>query len=136
MARNTFNFELFGLQYIRLTVNGEEMPYSALDLTGGKKVDSYNTMFSGGGDINCDHGLYIDREDWKNGYGLFQFDLTPTGSGDPGHLITHRTDNVNLYLKFDTQTATVPNLIMYAEFQDQLESYRSGCVVYDLSQGS
>ena len=74
LARNPFNFEPFDLQDIRLTVNGEEMPYSALDLTGGKKIDGYNTLFSGSGDMNCGHGLDID---WKNGYGLFRFDLTP-----------------------------------------------------------
>ena len=47
LARNPFNFELFDLQDIRLTVNGEEMPYSALDLTDGKKkIDGYKTLFS------------------------------------------------------------------------------------------
>ena len=34
--RNPFNFELFDLEDIRLTVNGEEMLY-AQDLTGGKR---------------------------------------------------------------------------------------------------
>ena len=64
LARNPFNFELFDLQNIRLTVNGEEMPYSVLDLTGGTKIDGYNTLFSGSGDMNCGHGLDIDRVDW------------------------------------------------------------------------
>ena len=136
LGRNPFNFQLFGLQDIRLTVNGEETPYSALDLTGGKKIDGYNTLFSGSGEMNCGHGLDIDREDWENGYGLFRFDLTPAGSGHPSHLIPHRTGNVNLYLKFGTATAAVLNLIVYAEFQNQLEIDRNRRVVYDLSQGS
>ena len=136
LARNPFNFELFDLQDIRLTVNGEEMPYSALDLTGGKKIDGYNTLFSGSGDMNCGHRLDIDRVDWENGYGLFRFDLTPAGSGHPDHLIPHRTGNVNLYLKFGTQTNSVLNLIVYAEFQNQLEIDCNRRVVYDLSQGS
>ena len=63
LASNPFNFELLDLQDIWLTVNGEETPYSALDLTGGKKIDGYNTLFSGSGDMNCGHGLYIDRVD-------------------------------------------------------------------------
>ena len=45
LAHNPFNFQLFDLQDLRLTVNGEEMPYSALDLTGGKTIDGYNTLF-------------------------------------------------------------------------------------------
>ena len=94
------------------------MPYSVLDLTGGKKIDGYNTLFSGSGEMNCGHGLDIDREDWEQGYGLFRFDLTPAGSGHPDHLIPHRSGNVNLYLKFGTETDTVLNLIVYAEFQN------------------
>ena len=50
--------------------------------------------------MNCGHGLDIDREDWKNGYGLSRFDLTPAGSSHPNHLIPHRAGNVNLYLKY------------------------------------
>ena len=45
-------------------VNGEEIPYSVIDLTGGKKIDGFNTLFSGSGDVNCGHGINIDREDW------------------------------------------------------------------------
>ena len=112
------------------------MPYSALDLTGGKKIDGYNTLFSGSGEMNCEHGLDIDREDWEQGYGLFRFDLTPAGSGHPDHLIPHRTGNVNLCLKFGTETDTGLNSIVYAEFQNQLEIDRNRRVVYDLSQGS
>ncbi|XP_015767369.1 PREDICTED: uncharacterized protein F54H12.2-like [Acropora digitifera] len=131
LARNPFNFQLLDLQGVRLTVNGEEMPHSALDLTGGKKIYGYNTLFSGSG-----HGLDIDREDWEQGYGLFCFDLTPAGSGHPDHLIPHCSGNVNLYLKFGTETDTVLNLIVYAEFPNQLETDHNRRVAYNLSQGS
>ena len=104
-----------------------------LDMTGGKEIDGYNTLFSGSGDMNCGHGLDIDCE---NGYGLFRFDLTPAGSGHPDHPIPHQMGNVNLYLKFGTQTNSVLNLIVYAKFQNQLEIDRNRRVVYDLSQGS
>ena len=86
--------------------------------------------------MNCGHGLDIDREHWKQGYGLFRFDLTPAGSGHPDRLIPHRSGNVNLYLKFGTETGTVLNLIVYAEFQNQLEIDRNRRAVYNLSQGS
>ena len=86
--------------------------------------------------MNCGHGLDIDREDWEQGYGLFRFDLTPAESGHPDHLIPYRSQNVNLYLKFGTETDTVLNLIVYAEFQNQLEIDRNRRVIYDLLQGS
>ena len=98
--------------------------------------DRYNTLFSGSGEMKCGHGLDIDREDWEQGYGLFRFDLTPAGSGHPDHLIPHRSGNVHVYLKSGTETGTVLNLIVYAEFQNQLEIDRNRRVVYDLSQGS
>ena len=47
------------------------MPHSALDLTGGKKIDGYNTLFSGSDDMNCGHGLDIDREGLENRYACF-----------------------------------------------------------------
>ena len=112
------------------------MPYSARDLKGGKKIDGYNTLFSGSGDMNCGHSLGIDRVDWENDYSLFRLDLTPAGSGHPKHLIAHRMGNMNLSLKFGTQTNSVLSLIVYTEFQNHLEIDRNRCEVYDLSQGS
>ena len=58
-ACNPFNFQLFDLQRVHLTENREEMPYSALDLTGGKKIEGYNTLFFGSGDMNCRHSLHV-----------------------------------------------------------------------------
>ena len=69
------------------------MLYSALDLTGSKKIDGYNTLFSGNGEMNCGHGLDIDREDWEQGYGLFRFELTPAGQ----LTIFMDNDNSNCY---------------------------------------
>ena len=87
-------------------------------------------------EVKIGHGLDIEREDWENGCGLFRFDLTPAGSGHSNYLVSRRTGNVNLYLKFYTSTTAVINLIVYAEFQSQLETDRNRRVVYDLSQGS
>ena len=109
LKRNPFNFQLFDLNAVRVTVNGEEIPYSVIDLTGGKKIDGFNALFSGSGDMNCGHGIDIDREDWERGYGLIRLDTTPAGSGHPDHLIPHRSGNVNLYLKFGNPAPTVLN---------------------------
>ena len=63
LGRNSFNFQLFDLNAVRLTVNGGEMPYSGIDLIGGKKIDGYDALFLGSGDMNCGHGIDIDREE-------------------------------------------------------------------------
>ena len=62
LGRNPFNFQQFDLNAVRLTVDGEEIPFSGIELIGGKKIDGYNTLFSGSGDMNCGHGIDIDRE--------------------------------------------------------------------------
>ena len=136
LTRNTFNFQLFDLNAVRVTVNSEEIPYSVIDLTGGKKIDGFNTLFLGSGDMNCGHGIVIDKEDWEGGYGMIRLDTTPAGSGHSDHLIPHRSGNVNLYLKFGNPSPTVLNLIVYAELQNHLEIDRNWRVVYDLSQGA
>ena len=74
LARNPFNFQLFDVNAVRLTANGKEIPYSVIDLTGGKRIDEYNTLFSGSGDMNCGHGIDIDREDWEGEYGLIRLE--------------------------------------------------------------
>ncbi|XP_032230521.2 uncharacterized protein F54H12.2-like [Nematostella vectensis] len=135
-ARNPLNFQLHDLDAFRVTVNGEEAPYSIIDLSSGKKIDGYNTLFSGSGEMNCGHGLDTDREEWENGYAIMRLDLTPAGIGNPDHLITHRTGNVNLYMKFAKATEAVLNLIVYAEFQNHLEIDGNKRVINDLSQGT
>lgn len=67
----------------------------------------------------------MDREDWEQGYGLFRLGTTP-----------YRSGNVNLYLKFGTQTPAVLNLIVYAEFQNKLEIDRKRRMMYDLCQSA
>lgn len=87
--------------------------------------------------MNCGYGFDIDREDWEDGFGLSRFDLTPVESGHPNnYLVPRQNGNINLYLIFHTLTPAVINLILYEEFQNQLEIERNQRVVYDLSQGS
>ena len=69
--------------------------------------------------MNCGHGLDIGRVYWQNG--LFCFDSTPAGCRHPGHLIPHRTGNVNLHLKFGAQTNSVLNLVVHANFRISLK---------------
>ena len=136
LPRNPFNFQLFDLNALRVISNGEELPYSCLDLTGGKMIDGYNTLFLGSGDMNCGHGIDIVREDWEKGYALFRLDTTPAASGHPNHSIPHRSGNINLYLQFANPSRTVLNLIVYAKFHNHLKIDRNRRVAYDLSQGA
>ena len=38
LGRNPFNFQLFDLNAVRVTVNGEEIPCLVIDFTGGKEI--------------------------------------------------------------------------------------------------
>ena len=41
-----------------------------------KEIGGYNTSFSDSRDVNCGHGLDIDRENWQDGYDLIHEKLT------------------------------------------------------------
>ena len=94
------DFQLFDVNAVRLTVNGQEIPYLVIDLTGGKRIYGYNTLFSGSGDITVFMILTLTEKVWEGGYGLFCLDTTPVGSGHLDHLIPHGSGNINLFLKF------------------------------------
>ena len=69
-----------------LTLNAEEMRFSASDLTAGKMIDGYNTFFSGSASTNCTRGLDMDRRlgTWIQ---FVHYNLIPAGGGHQDHLI-------------------------------------------------
>ena len=62
-------------------------------------IRGYNSLFAGTGKLCKDEGLYIDREDYANGYALYAFDLT-ADLGEDDHFSLLRQGSVRLALKF------------------------------------
>ena len=60
---NPFNFGLFSLSEIKLTVNSAEIPETAIDLSGSGKIKGYNTLFTGDGTMHRGRGNDINRDE-------------------------------------------------------------------------
>jgi len=100
------------------------------DFTNEQYIRAFNTVFAGTGKLGADEGIYIDREDYANGYALYAFDLTADlGEDDPFSLV--REGSVRLALKFRQALDTTVTVIAYAEFENVVEVDRNRNVVFD-----
>ena len=141
---NPFNFGLFGLKNIKLSVNNAEIPETAIDLSDpAERSKGYNTLFAGDGTMHRGRGNDINRLEWEGGYGLFIYDLTPDGNRASQHFHIRQKGVVDLSLTFSKAVGTVGwdgetkdigalNVFIYAEYQKVLEITRDKTIVFDL----
>jgi len=89
-------------------------------------------MFSGMSKLYRDEGNGISRDDYKDGYALYAFDLTADlGEDDHFNLVKH--ENVCLALKFAEALAETVTVIAFAEFDNVIELDRDRNVLVDFS---
>ncbi len=89
-------------------------------------------MFSGTGHIFKDDGNDISREEYKSGYTLWAFDLTPD-MDESGHMQLIQQGVVSLNLKFGGALANVITVVTYAEFENLIEVDKHRQVIFDYS---
>jgi hypothetical protein len=130
--KNPFNFQTFGLSKVSVSIDGEEAPYSPLELDFANKLYSraYYSLFNGldRGALDC--GNSISYSDYANGYAIFAFDLTPdmcTGN----HFNLVKSGNLRISLNFSSETTSNINCIIYMEHENILEINKSRQVVFD-----
>ena len=75
-------------------------------------------------------GIYIDREDYANGYALYAFDLTAE-LGEDDHFRLLRQGSVRLGLKFAVALPATATVVAYAEFENVIEVDRDRNVIFD-----
>ena len=80
--------------------------------------------------LNCDEGNGISRDDYKDGYALYAFDLT-ADLGEDDHLNLVKQGNVHLALKFGEALAETVTIIVFAEFDNVIELDRDRNVLVD-----
>jgi len=76
--------------------------------------------------------LAIDRVEYKNGYVLYAFDLSPDHT-DHEKFKLLRTGSMRLQIKFPEQTLHAITLIVYAEYQNVIEIDHNRNVIYDFA---
>ena len=93
-------------------------------------IRAYDSLFAGTGKLCKDEGLYINREDFGNGYALYAFDLT-ADLGKDDHFSLVRQGSVRLALKFAAALDATITVVAYAEFENIIEVDRDRNVVFD-----
>jgi len=130
---NPFNFQHFNLNDIALYLDGQQQhairPIQP-DYERGPYIRAYNSMFAGTGKLCKDEGLYINRDDYANGYALYAFDLS-ADLGEDDHFGLVRQGSVRLALKFAAALAATVTVIAYADFENIIEVDRDRNVVFD-----
>ena len=132
-ARNPFNFQHFNLNEIGLYLDGQQQhavrPIEP-NFEDRQYIRAYSTVFAGTGKLGADEGLFIDREDYGNGYALYAFDLT-ADLGEEDHFSLVKQGSVRLTLKFRGALQNTVTVVAYAEFENVIEIDRNRNVVFD-----
>ena len=129
---NPYNFQNFGLNYLTLYVGGDQFPKKPLtpNFGGDEFLRSYMTLFEGTGMMNDDRGHGIDREDFKNGYALYAFDLTPD-MAEGAHTDPIKYGNIRMDIHFAAPLEATVNVIVYAEYDNLIQIDRARSVITD-----
>ena len=130
---NPFKFQHFGLQRIGLTVDGKQVPMKPLkaDFASGDFINCYLSLFTGVNAFHQDKGNAISREEYKNGYSLVAFNLTPDLEEAGGQTNLIKNGVVSLEVHFKAATTQAINIVVYGEFDNLVEIDRFREVLCD-----
>ena len=132
-SQNPFNFKHYNLNYMSLSLDGEQKPNIPLtpNFEEGLYLESYMSLFMATGKLNLDEGLIISRAEYANGYTIFAFDMSSDLSADALHFDTIKSGNFKLDLRFATATPHSINVIVRVEFDSVIRIDRGKRVILD-----
>jgi len=133
-AKNPFNFKNFDLTELSVYLDGQQQTIKPLKCNYGSNqfISAYMTLFSGTGRQNRDLGIDIGRSEYKDGYALYAFDLTPDMSQE-GHFNLIKQGSLRLDMKFGTALPNTITVVAYGEFENLIEIDRSRNIVFDFN---
>ena len=131
-AKNPFNFKNYNLSQLKVYIDGQQHRIKPLDLNfdTDQYLHGYMSLFSGMGKMFKDEGTDIERKDFKNGYAIYAFDLTPDMS-DGDHFNLIKAGSVRVDMTFRNGLPNTINVIAYAEFENVLQIDSSRNVMTD-----
>jgi hypothetical protein len=118
--KNPFNFQNFGINFLRLKCGARVAPYTngiRLDYAKNAYLQGYNTLFQGLNGAPCD----ISYEEYKSGHAIYVFDLSPdTCHGNHFNLL--REGSLDLEILLDKALInTAVTAVFYLEFDNVVE---------------
>lgn len=132
VGHNPFEFKNYDLNHFALYLDSDQYPSKPLqpNFSENKYLRSYMTLFEGTGMLNDDKGHGIIRTDYKNGFTLYAFDLTPDMT-EGSHVDPIKHGNLRMDLHFKEPLAETVNVIVYAEYDNVIQLDRARNVILD-----
>jgi hypothetical protein len=131
--KNPFNFNHFNLSKVSMSIDGEEAPYSPVevDFTNGLYAKAYYSLFTGIDKVGLDAGNNIDYFSYGNGYTLFAFDLTPDTCNNSCYFNLVKNGNMRISLNFAQALQNNINCVIYLEYENIIEINKSRQILFD-----
>ena len=128
--KNPYNFKHFNLSSIGIYVNGASLPAHPIkcNFDNNFYLNGYHSLFTTTGKFARDEGLDILRTDYKNGYTLFGFDISPA-SCNGGHQELIKRGTVRISIDFDAALPNSVTVIAYADFDNHITIDRNRSVL-------
>lgn len=119
-SKNPFNFQHFNANFVSFEVDNVSVPGRPLqpDFKKENYVDAYLSLFETT-DNTASAGNLISRSDYKNGYCIFRFPISPTNQKEFLSLI--QKGHSRLTIKFEEPLQEAVTVLLYAKFQSLLE---------------
>ena len=120
-TKNPFNFQHFGLRGVAVKLDGNTVNGDAIKVNfdDNRYMEGFWTLFASTGYMFKDDGCYIDREDYKSGYTLFAYDLTPTLC-DGQYVDPEKSGDLAVELTFKAALAEAVTVCMYFEYNSMI----------------
>ncbi|XP_054842584.1 uncharacterized protein F54H12.2-like [Eublepharis macularius] len=131
-TKNPFHFQHYNINFVALYVDGEQVPSKPFqpDFEAGNNVREYMSLVQTAGKHLQDRPLLVDREEYRHGYTLFAFDLSPD-QDCTGHYSLIKTGNLRAEIRFAAALPRTINLIVYGVFDNVIEINHNRNVLFD-----
>jgi hypothetical protein len=126
IGTNPFDFRHFNLTKLEVSLDGKTQhnkPFEPKFATPGQEecLRSYMSLFQATGSLGMNRSMGLTLDAYKAGYTLWGIDLTPDQGSEEGQLHPIKTGNLRIDLQFRGALAAAINVIVYAEFDNQIE---------------
>lgn len=128
-ALNPFNFKNYDLSELSLRVNGHELDGTTLklDYDSNQFLDGYWSLFRATDKKYRDESMMIEKKDYKNGYAIYGFDLTPSLCDDQ-YKDPKKDGRIDLNFTFSKNIPEVVSLYTYLQFDSEIVVNQAGIV--------
>ena len=119
---NPFNFQHFGLSECNVAVNGSTVNGKPLtfDFANSRDSDGYWSLFASSGKMHHNIGSIIQRKDYKDGYAIIAFDLSPSLC-DGEFIDPDKSGDMSIALSFGKNLTSSITVLVYCEYNSLIE---------------